>query len=324
MAGFRRGTIRLKILLTGATGYVGSEVLLELRSAGHEVWCLTRRSLDPSGDVGARVLMHDLRDPIPSVAVDFDLVVNAAGANDIVSRDPANALAMTTLSARHVAAFASLQRRPRLLYVSTFQVYGRDEGPVSEDTPCRPRNDYALTHLFAEQWVEQFGRTHGLAWVCVRPGNIAGVPRAAPMSRWTLAPGCFCDEAVRTGAIVVRSTGRQYRDFLPLADVARQIADVGSAFDDFAGAPVNVCAGASLTIREVAELAAERYRVLYGRSCEVQYRPPTNAADTMPAALAVGSRIFDWRPAERLSHAAAVDRMVACIDTTYHYLERSA
>jgi UDP-glucose 4-epimerase len=314
----------LKILLTGATGYVGSEVLLELRSAGHEVWCLTRRIPDPSGDVGARVLMHDLRDPIPPLAVDFDLVVHAAGANDIVSRDPAAALATTTLSARHAAAFASQQRRPRLLYVSTVQVYGRDEGPVSEDTPCQPRNDYALTHLFAEEWVEQFGRTHGIAWVCVRPGNIAGVPRAGAMSRWTLAPGCFCDEAVRTGVIVVRSTGRQYRDFLPLADVARQIADVGSAFDDFAGGPVNVCSGASLTIREVADLAAERYRALYGRACEVQYRPPTDAAATMPQALALGSRIFDWRPAERLSHAAAVDRMVACIDSTYHHLERSA
>lgn len=314
----------MKVLLTGATGYLGSELALELRTQGHEIWCLTRRPVEIPGIEIDRHVMHDLQQPIGLASEPFDLVIHAAGANDVASRDPLTALAMTTLSARHVAEFASRQRDPTLVYVSTFQVYGCDEGEVSERTPCAPRNDYALTHLFAEQWIEQFGRTHGLRWLVVRPANIAGVPRAGAMSRWTLAPGCFCQDAMREQCVVVRSTGNQYRDFLPLADVARQVVDVSGEFDRFAGQALNICAGVSLTIREVAELAVERYKALFRQSCDLQFRPAPGATVNTPAPLIVRSTYQDRRPNECLSHAAATARMIECIDRTYQLLERTA
>jgi len=318
----------MKVLLTGAGGYVGSEILLELLAARHEITAVTRTPAALSGAIAGRddvrELMHDLREPLALPADDFDLVIHAAGANDVASRDPSSALLLTALTTRHVAEFTSRQRRPRLLYVSTFQVYGRDDGAVDEATPCRPVNDYALTHLFAEQWVEQYGRTHGLAWVNARPANIAGMPRTGRMDRWTLVPGCFCRSALQEQRIIVRSIGLQQRDFLPVANVARRLVDIATDFDTYAGSPVNVCSGAALGVGDVARLAAERFRALTGRDCDLRFEPPAGASRDTPPRLAIDSRLFAHNPAARIDPAAAHTIMNTCIDQTYKYLERLA
>jgi UDP-glucose 4-epimerase len=258
--------------------------------------------------------------PLAVDADDFDLVIHAAGANDVQSRDPAEALALSALTARQIAEFTARQRRHRLLYVSTFQVYGRDEGRIDETTPCLPRNDYALTHLFAEQWVEQYGRTHGLEWVNVRPANIAGMPRVGRMERWTLVPSCFCREAIRGKRIVVNSTGLQQRDFLSVTEVARRITNIAGDFDAYAGGAVNVCSGSTLTVGEVARMAADQFHAETGQNCDLKFNPGNNAFHRPPAPLVVDSRYFARLPHERLGQETVVSMMRACIDQTYAYL----
>jgi UDP-glucose 4-epimerase len=309
----------LKILLTGVTGYVGSELLLALHAHGHETWCVTRSGQLAAGAPAIpapRIITHDLRQPLPLNATDFDLVLHAAGANDMDSRDPARALDLTTLTARHCADFAVRQRSPRLLYLSTFQVYGTDQGEVDESTPCKPTNDYALTHLFAEQWIARYGRTHGLRHLLARPANIAGVPRSGTMKRWSLAPGCFCREASTDRHIRVRSSGLQRRDFLPLAEVASRIALLAGSFDEHADGPVNICAGSSLSIADLARLAAERYRHWYREDCALTFEPDGKPA---PVPLRVGSRQIGFPVPDQ---ADVRSLMQQCIDDTYHYLQR--
>lgn len=311
----------MKILLTGANGYVGSELLRCLLAEGHAVHGITRSERALPGLPPERRIVHDLRRPLPVLATDFDLVIHAAGANDVQSRDPAAALELTVLTARHCADFAIRQRQPRLLYLSTFQVYGTDEGDVDENTACLPRNDYAGTHLYAEQWIAQYGRTQGLRHVLLRPANIAGIPQAGEMLRWTLTPGCFCRDAVAEQRILVRSTGRQFRDFLPLPEVARRAARVAGEFDSWQDGPLNLCAGVALTIGDVATAAVAGYHRAFGHDCRLEFVPPPDSPAADPVPLRVGGAYLARYPAERYTREQAQAAMAACIDQTYAYLK---
>jgi len=311
----------VKILLTGANGYVGSDLLVALRAGGHEVRCVTRSPNKPPLVTPSDHIVHDLRRPLDVITeTDFDLVIHAAGANDIVSRDPASALEQTTLTTRQCAAFAARQKTPRLLYLSTFQVYGVDSGRVHEGTPARPSSDYALTHQFAEQWVEHYGHLSGLRYVNVRLANIAGVPRTGVMQRWSLVPGCFCVDAVASGRIQLRSNGQQQRDFLPLQEVSRRVTRIAENFDTFSNSLINICAGISLSIAEIANLAADRYRLLTDRACEVVLPMEAESGHETPPILSIDSRYLNRYSEERLTKDQSLSLLASCIDDTYRLL----
>lgn len=310
----------MRILLTGASGYVGSEVLIELAAAGHDVTVITRER-QRSAHHSTRQIIHDLREPLDLFTDDFELVIHAAGANEVASRDPATALSLTALTTSRVAEFASRQRYPRILYVSTFQVYGTAQGIIDEFTPCKPTSIYGLTHFFAEQWLEHFGRTHGLAWINARVSNVAGMPAKGNMGRWTLVPGCFCESAMREHRIIVQSTELQQRDFLSLNEVARRLVNIAADFDIYANGAVNVCSGVALTVDDIANMAAKRFKVITGHDCEVIFAP-RHCSSNRPPTLSIHSRLFEHRAEEKLDEIGAIKLMNTCIDKTYRYLER--
>lgn len=124
--------------------------------------------------------------------------------------------------------------------------------------------------------------------------------------------------------MLVRSTGLQQRDFLPLREVARQLANIAKDFDEYANGAVNICAGTSLTIAEVARIAAERFQTAFATPCPLEFVPPPGAATTPAASLQVSGRYLQHHPAERLTHARAVERMTECVDQTYQYLRETS
>ena len=83
-------------------------------------------------------------------------------------------------------------------------------------------------------------------------------------------PNCFCREAAETGAIRLRSSGRQHRDFIGLASLASRIAGVVANPAAHRNQIYIVGSGDSITIAEVADRVASRYECLFGRACELR------------------------------------------------------
>jgi UDP-glucose 4-epimerase len=258
------------LAVTGAGGYLGSRLVAELAGGPTAVRALVRGPI-PWLATDDQVVV-DLLDPDAAVAealAGVDAVVHLAGHNEVVAaHDPDRALAETALIGRHVVRAAQEAGVGRLVYVSTIHVYGDRLAPdatVDEEVPPAPHGAYAIARLAVEHLVAD-----GPNPVVLRLSNAVGAPAHPEVDRWTLVAADLCRSAATTGALELRSTGQQWRDFIGLDDV---VAALGTSLDPTAvpSGTYNLVSGRSTTVRSLAELVQDRFEARTGT------RPPLHA-----------------------------------------------
>lgn len=169
----------MKVLVTGAGGFLGRAVVEAASAAGHQVLALVRPSSKPVSAERSELVSGDLRQIGPwAQALDgVDAVVHcAAGFGDFASQLTSNVLATENLLS------VLPQSVRRLVHVSSFSVYDFDApslgGKLDERTPLERdplrRDAYTQTKLIQEQLVRAHAARTGNELVVVRPGAIYG------------------------------------------------------------------------------------------------------------------------------------------------------
>ena len=269
-----------RVLLTGASGYVGSRLAADLAADPNvTVRALLRK---PSSFVVAdeRVevdLLGD-RESIVSAFAGVDTVVHLAGPNELIAAaEPERALAETVLASHRVARAAASNGVGRILYVSTVHAYGArmtDGATLTEDQSAEPRAVYAIARLASEHLLEA-ANEQGLEVVVFRLTNSVGAPAHPDVDRWSLVTNDLCRQAVSDGELRLRSAGVQWRDFVALSDVCRVLAGC-LAPGTLAPGTYNLASGTPHTIRDLAGLVQEAF------VAEGWPRPPLVAPDPPP------------------------------------------
>ncbi len=169
----------MRVLVTGAGGFLGRAVVAAAARAGHEVVAMVRpASRGGAAMPGVTEIAGDLRQPGPwRDALDVDAVVHCAAAFG----DLASQLAGTVLATENLLAALPARAR-RFVHVSSLSVYDFDAprlgGALDETTPLEPnplrRDAYTQTKLLQERLVRDHAARHGVALVVVRPGAIYG------------------------------------------------------------------------------------------------------------------------------------------------------
>lgn len=173
----------MKVLVTGAAGYLGRSTAVSLLAAGHEVVPVVRQANDDSlpnsmsCDLAEPAAVQDLFERVRPEAVVHAAAAVGRGDNpgfrQRLLRDNIGATA-------HLAAAASEFGCARIVYCSTISVYPRRpvaSPPTSEDEPTAPRDPYGQSKLIGESAIDlAIGGNDSVA-ISLRLAGIHGPPR---------------------------------------------------------------------------------------------------------------------------------------------------
>ncbi|HEX9426917.1 MAG TPA: NAD-dependent epimerase/dehydratase family protein [Candidatus Polarisedimenticolia bacterium] len=169
----------MKVLLTGATGYLGARVASRLVAAGHEVAALVRPGAAARVPSGVAALPGDLSDPISlkSALRGREGLVHMAALVRNWSRDPRDFDRVNVEGLALLLRATEESRLERIVYTSTIVALGPTDGAVRDETGERTdfrfRTDYERTKWLADRMVREKAAA-GLPIIVVYPGVIYG------------------------------------------------------------------------------------------------------------------------------------------------------
>ncbi len=283
----------MRYVVTGAAGFIGSQLLRTLLERGHDAvgWDAFTDYYDPAlKEENARRLPVErvdlAEDPLDFSGVDG--VFHLAGQPGVSSFGRVfpvyvrqNVLASERLFAAAAAAGA------RTVLASSSSIYGDVETyPTPEETAPRPLSPYGITKLACEHLAYAYRREFGLDYVVVRYFTIFG-PRQRPDMALMKIVACLVDGK----PFELHGDGTQSRSFTYVQDAVE--ATILSMERGSPGDVFNVGGGEEVSMREAIETLAE----LSGRSLEVAHGPRRQGDQTRT--LADTSRIraaTGWEP----------------------------
>lgn len=244
-----------RILVTGATGFLGGAVVRALRRAGADV-VATGRDPTKCADLarqGIATLCRDLAEPFDeretAALRDVRAVVHCAALSAPFGRPAAFERANVHATA-HLVDLATRLGVRRFVHVSTPAVYFRfrDQIGLAETTPLpEPVNDYARTKRAAEAIVTARPE---IGPVVLRPRGIYGAGDTALLPRLT--------RAVAAGPLPLFRDGTAATDITHVDDVVAAVLAALTAPNEVQGEIFNVSGGVGLPIRRIVETVCDR------------------------------------------------------------------
>jgi nucleoside-diphosphate-sugar epimerase len=297
-----------KYLITGAAGFIGSNLVHALVARGEKVRGIDNFSHGRRENLAGIESKFEFREAditdaeaMRSACEGVEYVLHQAALGS-VPRSLANPLASNhanvvgTLTVLQAARQAGVKR---VVYASSSSVYGDTPTlPKREDMPANPISPYAVSKYAAELYAQSFCRVLGLETVCLRYFNVFG-PRQHPTSEYAAVIPRFVRSMLNGERPTIFGDGQQGRDFTYVENVisANLLACTAPA-ELAAGRVFNVAAGRKIGLLEMYAMLQE----LTGFREPANFAPPRagdvrdSLADTSRAQAAMGYKtLVDFR-----------------------------
>lgn len=259
----------MRLLVTGATGFIGSHLCERLLADGHEVWGASRLNktknlVNIQGHPNFHLVKLDLNafEEVRSIFSKdtFDGIFHTAACIFVEPADNPFPYLETnvrgTLNILQAACLAG--KNTRIIYSSSMNVYGPAKYlPVDEKHPTQPVNMYGLSKLMGEMLCQLYSQQYNFEIKVLRYSGVFG-----PRKEWG-AIYSFADRALRNKAPIISSDGSDIWDALHVKDVcianALALANSGKSkfciFNIGSGKGINVTDVANKILRTVGSTA---------------------------------------------------------------------
>jgi UDP-glucose 4-epimerase len=264
----------MNLLITGAAGFLGSNLANRLTREGHHV-----RGLDDLSTGDPQVLNGEVhftrgdvndRPKLWTLLQEVDCVYHLAARVSV----PESIIYPREYNAANVGGTVSLMEAMRdvgvrrVVFISSGAVYGdQQDQPVRETAIPYPRSPYAVSKLAAEFYVRTIGDLWGIETVSLRVFNAYGPGQHLPPSHPPVIPN-FLRQAIRGGTLVVHGDGSQTRDYVYIDDVVSAMIAAATA-PGLDNQVINIGSGSETSVRELVRLILETVV----SQVEVMYNP---------------------------------------------------
>jgi nucleoside-diphosphate-sugar epimerase len=169
----------MRVIVTGANGFVGRSTCSALCDAGHDVTALVRRPGGCEPRAHEQVIADDNFASLSALPA-ADVLIHLAARVHVMKDSAGDPLreyrAVNVEGSLNVARAALRAGVKRLVFISSIKALGEGEPgrPWREDDPPAPADPYGITKLEAEQALAGFGREQGMEVVVLRPPLVYG------------------------------------------------------------------------------------------------------------------------------------------------------
>ncbi len=253
----------MRVVVTGAAGFIGSHVVERLLDRGDDVvgidaftpfYAPAVKRRNCAGLVADRrfeLLVRDVNDPgLARELADADAVCHLAGAPGVRSANRRELEHGNVRATRAVMAAVARAAVPRVVLASSSSVYAPAPAPVAEDAPLSPLSPYGRSKLHAERLAAALAARDGTELVVLRLFTVYG-----PRQRPDMAFARFIAAVRGDGAMPVYGDGGQRRDFTYVGDAADAV--LLALERGRPGAVYNVSGARAATLAHAFELLAE-------------------------------------------------------------------
>ena len=247
------------LLVTGAAGYIGSMLIHELYPGVSDIRAIDDFSeglVEQIKDI--RVEKMDITDlgDVERMMEGVDTVVHLAAITgiQICEREPSRAADVNLAGVKHIIDVGARKSLRRIIFPSSFAVYGNPPEFINEQTPTAPINFYGIMKRATEDIVRSAKHSYGIEGLVFRQSNLFG----KGLCRKRSLINAMTARALSGEPLTVIGTGEQVRDFVHVRDVVwayRRALETGLTGLHHLGAGVST--SVNEVVRTIAAVARE-------------------------------------------------------------------
>lgn len=266
---------KIKVVVTGGAGFIGSHIVEYWVNAGAEVHIIDNLRTGYLSNVNLfpQAVFHNVsvtdKEKVFKILENTDYLHHLAAMISVPESvdKPHECVEININGILNVLDACKENGVKKIVFSSSAAIYGENpESPKRINMNPQPKTPYGITKLDGEYYLKMYNEQYNLGAVSLRYFNVFG-PRQDPKSQYAAAIPIFIEKALKDESITIYGDGEQTRDFIYVKDVVK--ANVLAATNNNVNGVFNVALGVSSSINEIAKGIIKSTN---SKSC-VEYKP---------------------------------------------------
>jgi len=222
--------LKKKLIITGGLGFIGSKLIEKIRNK-FEIFVIDNSYLNKNKVRGIKILKCDLTnfDKLKRIKLkNVESIIHLAGQSSGPRsfNIPETDLKLNLISTINIVKFAKKIKARRILFSSTFTVYGDSKKEkLSEIQKCDPKSFYATSKYASERYLMRLSEKYNIKWNILRFFNVYGPGQDLSRTDQGIV-SIFLDLIRNSNKININGSLKRFRDLVYIDDVVEALVSL--------------------------------------------------------------------------------------------------